>query len=209
MGVGRGLDVRNTLQTPLFLFGNIPLMRSFKLGQHLVKGNREAADLVLALVINTLAVVLRAANRLCDPFELRQRPDDVVMRQKSEEKTQECERTCQQDAVAQFGEQNLDAVIEKAFQLRLTDRPSRDRIVHGRLVKAIAGLGSGRLGLVIVQSSEVRRDAGQHFRDVALDRLPQLSIGISAVGRRQISFDFVGRRLRHGAKGKQARSLVA
>ena len=62
-------------------------MRSFELAQHLIEGNREAPDLVLALVIDTVAVILRPADRPCEPFEPRQRPHDVVMRQKSEEDT--------------------------------------------------------------------------------------------------------------------------
>ena len=140
MGVGRGLNVGNLLETPFFLLGNLSLMRSFELGQHLVKSNREAPDLVLALVIDAVAVILGPVHRPCEPFEPRQRPHDVVMRQKSEEDTSERQRAGQPKAAMQLAEQIVDALIEKAFQFRLADRPSRDRIVHGRLVSVIAEL---------------------------------------------------------------------
>ncbi len=93
MGMRRGLHVGNTLETFFFLFTNLPLMRSFELGQHLIKCNREAPDLVLAAVVNTVAIILCPANCPGEPFELRERPHNVVMSQKSEEDTQDRKRS--------------------------------------------------------------------------------------------------------------------
>ncbi len=87
MGVGGGLNVGNTLQALSFLIGNLPLVRSFELGQHLVEGDRQSADLVLALVIDTVAVILRLAHLPCDAFEPGERTDDMAMGQKGEKDT--------------------------------------------------------------------------------------------------------------------------
>src|SRR5262249_24335431 len=95
MGVGRGLNVGNSLQALFLLFGNLPLMRGFALAEHLVEGAGEAPDLALTVVIGAVALIARSRARSCRPPKPPEGPHEVAIGDKSEQKAQGCQRAAQ------------------------------------------------------------------------------------------------------------------
>src|SRR5262245_28274712 len=182
MRVGRSLDVRNGLQTLFLMLSNLSLMGHFKFAEHLVEGNGEAPDFVVALVVDTIAVILVLSNLPRHSFDPRQGLHDVAIGDKGKEEAQRGERARQPKAAIEPREEIVDALVDETLQLGLTYRPRRDRLIDRRIVKAIARLGRSRIGYALIHGIEIRRDASQHLADVAFDGLPQLLIGISAIG---------------------------
>ena len=185
-------------------------MGRIKLAQHVVECTSKAPDLVLARIVDTMAVVSCFAYPSCQSFKAPERLHDVAVSEECEEDADRGQRPGQQQAAIKLIVQAVDAALEQSPKRGKSARPGVDGIVRGtapKIVKSVL-IDLSRIAEAVVKGAEVGGHAGQHHSHRRLDPLPQRSVGIAAVGRGQIPCDFLGRGPCH-RDGREEASLVA
>ena len=185
-------------------------MSGIKLAQHVIECTSKAPDLVLARIVDTVAVVSCLAHPSRQSFKAPERLHDVAVREECKEDADRGQRPGQQQAAVKLIVQAVDAALEKSLERGKSTRPGVDSIVRRTAPEIVesALIDLSRIAEAVVKGAEVGGHAGQHHCHRRLDPLPQRSVGIAAVGRGQIPCDFLGRGPGHRDVREEA-SLVA
>ena len=106
-------------------------MGRIKLAQHVVECTSKAPDLVLARIVDTMAVVPRLAYPSCQSFKAPERLHDMAVGEECEEDADRGQRPGQRQAAVEPIVQAVDAALEQSLKRGKSARPGVDGIVRG------------------------------------------------------------------------------
>ncbi len=173
-----------SLRRLLCSFRDLTLMGCIKLAQHVVERTGKAPDLVLARIVDTMAIVSCLAYPPCQSFKAPERPHDMAVSEECEEDADRGQRPGQQQAAVKLLVQAVDAALEQIPQRVKSASPSIDRIVRGatpEIVKSVL-IDLSRIAEAVIERAEVGGHARQHHCHRRLDLPTQRSVAIAPVG---------------------------